>query len=208
MVNLCDNGDDLDLGKNIRNVRALYGTEKPKQVTFAITNHCNMVCTTCSFPNVPSSKKRHVSLKDAKYAIDFFQKHAVKMISITGGEPTLDMHRLLMFVSLLKYRKPDTKVYVYTNGDLLTREEADMMKVAGVDGINWSPHGGIDNYQRNHWAFIHSCVIPVRMRIQDTMIHDDLIQWCDNNGIEVCEWSIGDCYDMPDEDRYEISWRD
>ena len=167
-----------------------------------ITKDCNRSCEFCCMkdPEITDTFRRVTG--------NYVAKARYSVVNITGGEPTLNMHNLITLVCLVKYYKPDAIVYVYTNGDLLTREEADMMKVAGVDGINWSPHGGIDNYQRNHWAFIHSCVIPVRMRIQDTMIHDDLIQWCDNNGIEVCEWSIGDCYDMPDEDRYEISWRD
>jgi organic radical activating enzyme len=129
-------------------------------------------------------------------------------VSITGGEPTLDMHRLLMFVSLIKYRKPDTIVYVYTNGDLLTREEADMMKVAGVDGINWSPHIQPDNYAKNKWAFIHHCVIPVRVRVQDTLFTDDLRKYFNNQNMEFVTWSIGDCYNMPEEDRYRLKWRD
>jgi organic radical activating enzyme len=129
-------------------------------------------------------------------------------VSITGGEPTLNMHQLIMFVSLIKYRKPDTIVYVYTNGDLLTREEADMMKVAGIDGINWSPHILPDLATKYKWAFIHHCVIPVRVRIQDTQVCDDLLKYFDSQSMEYVKWSIGDCYDMPDEDRYKLKWRD
>lgn len=166
-----------------------------------ITEDCNRSCEFCCMkdPEITDTFK----LVTANYVA----KARYSIVSITGGEPTLYMHNLITMVCLVKYYKPDAIVYVYTNGDLLTREETDMMKVAGVDGINWNPHDEIDSYKRNHWAFIHSCVIPVRVRIQDTLLSDDVLQYFDNQGMEFVVWSIGDCYDLPDEDRYKIDWR-
>ncbi len=168
-----------------------------------ITDECNRSCEFCCM------KDEQLSDTFKEVTPMYVANAHYDVVSITGGEPTLDMHKLLMFVSLLKYRKPDTIVYVYTNGDLLTREEADMMKMSGIDGINWSPKRGVDNYQQNHWAFIHSCVLPVRVLIQDTLVYDDLIQYFDNQGMEFREWTLGEtCHEREDEDRYRLRWRD
>ncbi len=167
-----------------------------------LTEDCNRSCEFCCMkdPEITDTFKRVTG--------NYIAKARYSIVNITGGEPTLNMHNLITMVCLVKYYKPDAIVYVYTNGDLLTREEADILKVAGVDGINWSPHIRPDPLTKNKWAFIHHCVIPVRVRIQNTLLYDDILRYFENQSMEFVEWSIGDCYDMPDEDRYKIDWRE
>ncbi|MCK5561661.1 MAG: radical SAM protein [Thermoplasmata archaeon] len=110
----------MGLRQKIANIKTLYSAEVPKQVTFAITNHCNMACTTCSFPQISKAKRKHVELDEAKYAIDFLVDNGTRMISITGGEPFLHPH----LIEICEYitKKGIMISYISTNGILLTEE--------------------------------------------------------------------------------------
>ncbi len=126
----------MRIKKKFKNIRTLYGENEPKQVTFAITSHCNMVCTTCSFPEIPNDKRRHVSLKDAKYAIDFLVDNGVRMISITGGEPLLHPH----FLDICEHitERGIMISYISTNGTLLTENIAAELSKMNVNIVGLS----------------------------------------------------------------------
>ena len=132
----CTTGDAVKLGKKIRNLRTLYGQQEPKQVTFAITSHCNMVCTTCSFPKIPKNERKHVKFKEARYAVDFLVNNGVRMISITGGEPLLHPR----FMDICRYIT-DKKImisYISTNGLLITDELANELSEQNVNIVGLS----------------------------------------------------------------------
>ena len=105
-------------------------------MTFAITNHCNVNCTTCSFPQLPPKKKKHISLKDAQFAIDFFEKNGVRMISITGGEPLLHPD----FISICDYisKKNMMISYISTSGALITDTIASKLSKMNVNIVGIS----------------------------------------------------------------------
>ena len=165
-----------------------------------ITDDCNLDCDYCCMKDFDThnsfKSKSALAIASAKF----------DEVSITGGEPLLEMQKLIQFVSLIKYFRPDTKVYLYTNGVFLNNDVASMLAVAGVDGINWSPKTVITEIQRQHIAYIHACLVPVRIRIQDIMTDDILLHYALSNGMQVCQWTIDDCYKMPEENRYRIDW--
>lgn len=165
-----------------------------------LTDKCNLDCSFCC-------------MKDKKIHDSFLNTNALNIammgydeIGITGGEPLLELEKLVQFICLVKYFNPDTKVYLYTNGVLLESETALTLKTAGLTGINWSPHHKptLLDYQRI--CFIHNCVTPVRILIQDILVDDKILQYAIDNDIQIRQWSIGDCDDMEIEDRFRIDW--
>jgi MoaA/NifB/PqqE/SkfB family radical SAM enzyme len=129
-------GDWLDLRKRLNNIKILYGASEPKQVTFAITNQCNMTCSTCSFPDFLDDEKTHVPLTETKKAIHFLADNGVKMISLTGGEPLMHPD----FLEICKYiTKMDLMVsYISTNGILLTDQIASELSDLNINIIGLS----------------------------------------------------------------------
>ena len=126
----------MNLMKKLKNLKTLYNQNIPKQVTFAITNHCNMVCTTCSFPGVPKSERKHVSIDNAKYAIEFMKHNGVKMVSITGGEPL--MHPQFLDICKLISDEDMMISYISTNGTLVTEDIAKELAKFNVNIIGLS----------------------------------------------------------------------
>lgn len=102
----------------------------PKTVFWAIISYCNAVCTTCSFYLVPKSNWRHVSLADARKAVDILHNSDFRMVSITGGEPLMnpDVYEICDCIS----EKGLIITYLPTNGILVTKQAARRLKDADV----------------------------------------------------------------------------
>jgi MoaA/NifB/PqqE/SkfB family radical SAM enzyme len=120
----------------MKNMKTLYGATEPKQVTFAITNHCNIKCTTCSFPDLDMEDKTHVPLDNAKKAIRFLANNGVKMISLTGGEPLMhpDFLEICNFITKMEIMIS----YISTNGILLTENLASELSKQNINIIGLS----------------------------------------------------------------------
>ena len=129
-------GDRLDLRKRLKNLKTLYGVDKPKQVTFAITNHCNMTCSTCSFPELSEHEKKNVPLDDTEFATKFLADNGVRMISITGGEPL--MHPDFLDICRTITKRDIMISYISTNGILLTEEIATELADQNINIIGLS----------------------------------------------------------------------
>jgi MoaA/NifB/PqqE/SkfB family radical SAM enzyme len=95
-----------------------------------------MICTTCSFPDLATDERKHVALKDAKYAIDFLSRNGVRMISITGGEPLLHPN----FIDICEYisKKRIMISYISTGGNLLTEQIAKRLSLMNVNIVGIS----------------------------------------------------------------------
>ncbi len=166
-----------------------------------LTDRCNLTCDFCCMKDkdIFYSFKNQTALWIAQQKYD--------EIAITGGEPLLELERLVQFICLIKYFNPDTKVYLYTNGYLLQSEIAATLQITGLDGINWSPHHYPTKYEKQQMTFIHACLVPVRILIQDKFtVYDDMLQYAMDNRMQIKQWTIGDCDDMEPEDRFRIDW--
>jgi organic radical activating enzyme len=166
-----------------------------------ITDECNKDCDFCCMKdeNIHDSFKVVAPMYVANAQYD--------TVMITGGEPMLCLDKVIMFSSLIKYRNENTKIYVYTNGELLSRHDASTMKLAGVTGLTVGPKKmmGIDD--RDSLAFIHSCLMPIRILIQDILIGQRFIDWAGDQQIPYRTWTLGEtCHERDDEDRYRLSW--
>lgn len=165
-----------------------------------LTDRCNLDCDFCC-------------MKDKEMYDSFELLEAVWIaameydeIAITGGEPLIELEKLVQFVCLIKYFNKDAKIYLYTNGILLRNETAAMLKVAGLTGINWSPKEKPSAYDMMRMSFIHACVTPIRILVQDILVDDNILNYALHNGMQIKQWTLGDCDDMEPEDRYRIDW--
>ncbi len=165
-----------------------------------LTDRCNLDCDFCCMKD----KKIYDSFKSCSpfhvAASDFEE------IAITGGEPLLELKKLVQFICLIKYFNKDAKIYLYTNGILLCNETALVLKIAGLTGINWSPKEKPPAYDMMQMTFIHACQIPIRIIIQDVLVDDDILKYALDNSMQIRQWTLGDCDDMEPEDRYRIDW--
>ena len=126
----------------------------PRLVIFAVTSHCNACCSTCSFPDIPGSERRHVEYGKAVKAIDFLAGNGVRMISLTGGEPLL--HPRFLDICRAIDDRGLVISYIATNGialdDATARELARLnvnmvglsLDLTGNDGIGRTRRYDVD----------------------------------------------------------------
>jgi organic radical activating enzyme len=143
----------------------------------------------------------HDSFEDATAWYIAQQMHTE--VSITGGEPLLALPRIVMFSQIIRYFNPDVKLWLYTNGELLTMNELQVLKAIGIDGLNVSLHKGLHHgWEADlRWA---SMMFPMRYLInEDELNYYGRARVFDLPGT-VRVWSMDDCKDMPFESRYRL----
>lgn len=120
-------GDDKKLFGKIRKTTGAIGISN---IVMLVSNDCNYACSYCQIEENMNSeqKKFNMSLETAKRALDIFernsQKAAKKTISITGGEPLINIKAVKYIISRAK-KIPASRVIIFTNGSLVTKELAD-----------------------------------------------------------------------------------
>ena len=130
------------LSSTIRGV-ALFGVEKPFtagapfQIVWDVTYACNLHCKHC-YATAGKTWKDELTTKEAKHAIDIFDRAGVTIIAFSGGECLVrpDILELTRYTS-------DKGIYVAmaTNGTLITKKKAGEMKDAGVQFVQISLDG-------------------------------------------------------------------
>ena len=165
-----------------------------------LTDRCNLDCDFCCMKekDIYYSFKNQTALWIAQQRYD--------EIAITGGEPLLELEKLVQFICLVKYFNSKAKIYLYTNGLLLKAEEAATLKIAGLTGINWGPKSKPHGYDMMLMSFIHACQIPIRIIMQDVLVDDDVLQYAIDNNMQIKQWTISNCDNMILEDRFRIDW--
>lgn len=145
-------------------------------------------------------------MKDKKLVEEFkptlnedIERQKYKEYKITGGEPLLILWKVLILAEGIKNHSPDSKVYVYTNGILLTEEIAERLKTAGVDALTVSPHTYLN---RETLRKIHTEILPIRISLGDVENISDWPVFCDIHEMLLSIWQKGDCYNLPPEGRY------
>lgn len=89
----------------------------PHDFTLFITHQCNANCVMCPQP----PKKDEYSLLDTnKKILEYLSKEPIKMIGITGGEPTLKKNDLLELTRLAYKHYQSTHINLLTNGKKLS----------------------------------------------------------------------------------------
>src|SRR2546422_5371234 len=117
----------------VRDARKAYVPGLPKVLFWAIINHCNAVCTTCSFYLVPRAQFTYTDLERARRAIDVLHESGFRFTSITGGEPLMnpDVFDICDAIS----RRGIVIAYIPTNGLPVDERAARRLPDAGRKGV-------------------------------------------------------------------------
>ena len=172
-----------------------------------ITDECNLSCEFCCM----NDKEIHDSFVSST-AMDI-ARWGYDEICITGGEPLLELPKVIQFASLVRYFNPDVKIYLYTNGTRLRTGHGLALRYAGIDGLNWSIHKinymseeYITHTRKEFISYIHKHLIPVRILVGEHEVTQSLKDYAVRNEMNMRIWKMDDCKDMPEEDRYRIDW--
>lgn len=99
----------------------------PTEITFEISNTCNLECIMCSGEYSSSIRKNREQLPSIidRYPSDFFEQikpflDAVKIIRLQGGEPFL-IDDYLKIIDYLNKLNKNCKIYIQTNGTILNK---------------------------------------------------------------------------------------
>ncbi|MDD5439559.1 MAG: radical SAM protein [Candidatus Omnitrophica bacterium] len=127
------------------------------------TNLCNLRCSICPNP-MSSRRKGFISLELVKKISSEVSRHGGHSYFLfKDGEPFL--HKSLpAIIEIIKTAHRDNRVYISTNGQLLTKELADALMVLKVDNINFS----VDNATEEGYEKIrHAPLATVEKNIND-----------------------------------------
>lgn len=105
-----------------------------KNVIIAITKKCALRCEHCFEWDALNGKEKLTTANLIKM-VGQFQTQGVGQLQFSGGEPLL---RLPTLLTLLQTASPGTDFWVLTSGHLLTLENAQALKEAGLTGITIS----------------------------------------------------------------------
>jgi pyruvate formate-lyase activating enzyme-like uncharacterized protein len=146
-------------------------------------------------------KEIHDSFEDATAGYIAQQMHTE--VSITGGEPLLALPRVIMFSQIIKYFNPDVKLWLYTNGELLTLETVHLLNACGISGLNVSTHNWDKiNITLLEWIHLHD--MPVRFLVGKHEVTNEIVETANKYEIPIRVWTMDDCNDMPFESRYRL----
>lgn len=97
---------------------------------------CNLACTYCTI--TPAMRERALLPKRIAFALSEARKHGVTEVQFTGGEPTIrpDLLPLIRRASSLGYER----IYLQTNGLLLSDKNLERLEKAGVTDLIVSIH--------------------------------------------------------------------
>lgn len=126
-------------------------TNKPFEffIQWHLTENCNLSCRHCyqgerSSEELPLSGMKRVAGEVSDMIKDWSDSYGVVFspsMNITGGEPFL---RKDLFEILGEIKKQGFKMYVLTNGTLVSRDRARSLADLGVDGVQVSMEGPED----------------------------------------------------------------
>lgn len=110
------------------------GREHPKTVAIETTNRCNASCSFC--PNSRLSRDR-LTMNDELFEkiiedCTVFKPHTIE--PFLNGEPLMD-RKIFDRMELIKRKLPETKIKIYTNGNLLSPDKIDKLAEIELDEL-------------------------------------------------------------------------
>lgn len=118
-------------------------------------------------------------------------------VSLTGGEPLLDVPRTARIIGAIRTLNPYCKIWLYTNGTKLQIETARFLKMVGLSGITVSLHTRLDP--------VILAAVATMMSLRFLANKKEFTGWeifCDQYEVPYRIWKMDDCYDMEPEDRF------
>lgn len=120
----------------------LFNLQRPIQVSFAVTNKCNLKCIYC-YGEYFYRKQTDFTLEELKKTFNYLKKIGVLQIYLTGGEPLLrtDFDDIVNYLKKLKFN-----IGIVTNGILVPYKLNTLKK---VDHILLSIDGDKESNDKN-----------------------------------------------------------
>jgi molybdenum cofactor biosynthesis enzyme MoaA len=179
-----------------------------KNCKLVITKKCNLKCSYCCMKNpkiLQTFQSFPSNLKDKDSVLDYILNNYTS-VTVTGGEPFVDFHRIYRLIANLEVNKdylpkPKLKaIYVYTNGLLIESDQLKKLKWFSLfKGLNISYHYKHLNLEQ---IAIYNQIIPVRLWVQDSKITSEITKFCKKYQISLKIWTKDDCDPPIPEDRY------
>lgn len=125
-----ENGDIINISKDGK-INVLWEI-KSDHNAFYVTDVCNSKCIMC--PQIEGSNSRYDECLEILKMINL-NNHTE--IGITGGEPTLNINKLLDLLKIIAIKAPNKKVHILTNGRAFSKIE-NVEKIAKIKNIKIS----------------------------------------------------------------------
>lgn len=152
--------EDLDI-INITtdgHISAVWEVNSPHNA-FYVTDLCNSRCVMC--PQIESGVSRYNECLDILKLIKLNPKNS---IGITGGEPTIEIDKLIEVLKAVAKRSPQQKVHILSNGRNFTQIE-NVQKLASIKNLYLS--FGIPLY--SDVAEVHDEIVGVKGAFEQTL---------------------------------------
>ena len=170
-----------------------------EQCRIIVTTECNLKCSYCLMEN-PEVRE---SIGDVPATMADILSKNYDVYCLTGGEIFHNKKRLYSVLTKIRERDMDAKIYLYTNGTLIDKEDIQRLRYV-VDGINWGLHGAFFPQVQEKMKLVNQ-YIPVRILRLD--VYRDLHRIRDfakRNGMTYRVVEKDRCDTIP-EDRYILN---
>ncbi|MFA5147148.1 MAG: radical SAM protein [Candidatus Omnitrophota bacterium] len=130
---------------SLKRIKKLVGKFDITNIVLLVSNNCNFRCSYCQIEeNMAPEHMVNMSREVAGKALDLFRRNsrpgAKKTITITGGEPLLNMDVVRFIIDKVRRELKNTRIVIFTNGSLVTKELAvyfkdnDILMLISLDG--------------------------------------------------------------------------
>ena len=182
----------------------------PFELTWELTNHCNLNCPFCYIHN--HTKCEDVSFEMAKPYLDEMISMGLIRATLTGGECTLNKD----FKAIYKYLKENgVLVDVYTNGVKLDEEIISLFKEFPPNRVEMTIYNSYANQPSpyENALLLKSCGINVLIKFTVTTVtlpfFDEVKDWCSTNKFSFkFDTDITDAFDDTATSKYQIGLDD
>ena len=125
-----ENGDVLSVNKSGK-INVVWENNSCHNALY-VTDACNSKCIMC--PQIEGSKSHYDECLTILDIVDL-KKH--KSIGITGGEPTINIDKLVRILEKIAEKSPNCSVHILTNGRNFSKIE-NVKKLVSIKGVNIS----------------------------------------------------------------------
>jgi len=190
------------------NTIGIMGYRLHRHVLLEITKKCNLKCLHC-FTNAGAPLSDELAIDDWNLAIQDLISNGFNAFTLSGGEPLLDVEKTLSIARYIKLLKPRAKVYLFTNGLLLSKRTLHRIEPY-INGVGLSLDGPRDIHEwlrgKKHSfnsvmkaldllqtekvpIFIQSMITP-----QTIPFMEDITKICVDKGVKAIRFSHVDFY--------------
>jgi radical SAM protein with 4Fe4S-binding SPASM domain len=173
-----------------------------RMVAWELTRSCNLSCLHCRAAAKNEKDERELKTDECKKVLDSIASFSSPVIILTGGEPLI---REDIFEIIEHGRKKGLHMVLATNGTLLSKERARILKELGIkrislslDGKDSKSHDGLRGIEGSFDSVIHAARIlkeedfPFQINTTLTFINVDQIEpiYELSKSLGACAWHV------------------